>query len=90
LQTVDGPEVARNEVLPAKIPAGGPVIVRDGDSGEPEVTLNPVSYLWQHRAEIEVVIKGGTPADRDAAFDALLVAIGATLASDPTLAGAVE
>jgi hypothetical protein len=35
LQTVGSPEVARNEVLPAKLPAGGLVILRDGDPGEP-------------------------------------------------------
>jgi hypothetical protein len=90
LQTVDGPQVARNELLPAKLPAGGLVILRDGDSGEPEVTLNPVTYLWQHRAEIEVVVEGATSEARDAALDALLVATGAALSSDPTLGGAVD
>jgi hypothetical protein len=83
LQAVPDGTVLRNEVLPAKIPAGGLVILRDGDPGEPEVTLNPVTYLWQHRAEIEVVVEAATAAARDAALDALLVAIGETLASDP-------
>jgi hypothetical protein len=90
LQLMPGATVLRNEVLPAKIPADGLVILRDGDPSEPEVTLNPVTYLWQHRAEIEVVIEGGTPAERDATLDALLVTIGATLSADPTLGGAVE
>jgi hypothetical protein len=90
LQTVSGPTVLRNEMLPAKIPAGGLVIVRDGEPGEPEVTLNPVSYLWQHRAELEVVIEAAISADRDTALDALLIAIGAALASDPTLGGVVD
>jgi hypothetical protein len=82
--------VLRNEVLPARIPPDGLVVVRDGDPGEPEVTLNPVTYLWQHRAEIEVVVEAATAAARDAALDALLVTIGATLSADPTLGGAVE
>jgi hypothetical protein len=90
LQIVPGPTVLRNEVLPAKVPAGGLVILRDGDPGEPEVTLNPVNYLWQHRAELEVVVEAATPAERDTALDALLVAIGEALANDPTLGGAVE
>jgi hypothetical protein len=90
LQTVGGPEVARNELLPAKLPAGGLVILRDGDSGEPEVTLNPVTYLWQHRSEVEVVVEGATSEQRDAALDALLVAIGQALAADPTLGGAAD
>jgi hypothetical protein len=75
--------VLRNEVLPARIPPDGLVVVRDGDPGEPEVTLNPVTYLWQHRAEIEVVVEAATAAARDAALDALLVTIGATLSADP-------
>jgi hypothetical protein len=90
LELVPGAAVLRNEVLPAKIPVGGSMIVRDGDPGEPEVTLNPVSYLWQHRAELEVLVEAGTPAERDAALDALLVVIGEALADDPTLGGAVE
>jgi hypothetical protein len=90
LQLVPGATVLRNEVLPTKIPTGGLVILRDGDPGEPEVTLNPVSYLWQHRAELEVVVEAATPAERDAALDAPLITIGATLSADPTLGGAVE
>jgi hypothetical protein len=90
LQTVSGPTVLRNEVLPAKVPAGGLVILRDGDPGEPEVTLKPVSYLWQHRAELEVVVEAATGEARDVALDALLVGIGETLASDPTLDGSVD
>jgi hypothetical protein len=90
LQTISGPTVLRNEVLPAKVPSGGLVILRDGDPGEPEVTLNPVSYLWQHRAELEVVVEAATGEARDATLDDLLVAIGAALTSDPTLSGAVD
>jgi hypothetical protein len=90
LQAVPDATVLRNEVLPAKIPAGGLVILRDGKPGDPEVTLNPVSYLWQHRAELEVVVEAATAAARDAALDHLLVAIGETLSSDPTLGEAVD
>jgi hypothetical protein len=90
LQAAPDATVLRNEVLPEKIAAGGLVILRDGDPGEPEVTLNPLIYLWQHRAELEVVVEAATPAERDAALDALLVAIGEALASDPTLGGAVD
>lgn len=90
LQTVPGPSVLRNDVLPAKVPAGGLVVLRDGDPGEPEVTLNPVSYLWQHRAELEVVVEAATGEARDAVLDDLLVAICTALTSDPTLGGAVD
>ena len=33
--------VRRNEALPERVPAEGLVILRDGDPGEPDVTLNP-------------------------------------------------
>ncbi len=87
LQTIPGTVIQRGEVLPERVPAGGFVILRDGDPGEPEVTLSPVRYHYEHRAEIEVVVQGQLPADRDATFDALTSAIGTVLAADRTLGG---
>ncbi len=87
LQTIPGATVLRGEVLPERVPAGGLVIQRDGEPGEPEVTLSPVRYHYEHRAELEVVVQGKVSADRDAAFDALTAAIGAVLAADRTLGG---
>ena len=74
----------RGEVLPERMPAAGLLILRDGEPGEPEVTLSPSRYHYQHRAEIEAVVQG---AARDAAFDALCASIGTTLAADRTLGG---
>ena len=74
----------RGEVLPERVPATGLLILRDGEPGEPEVTLSPLRYHYQHRAEIEAVVQG---ADRDAAFDTLTASIGAALAADRTLGG---
>jgi len=79
--------ILRGEVLPERVPAGGFVILRDGEPGEPEVTLSPLRYHYEHRAELEVVVQGTRSADRDAAFDALTAAIGAALAADRTLGG---
>jgi hypothetical protein len=39
LETVSDAVVQRNSVLPEKIPAGGLIILRDGDPGEPEQPL---------------------------------------------------
>ena len=61
-----------------------PLLLRDGEPGEPEVTLSPLRYHYQHRAEIEAVVQG---ADRDAAFDTLTASVGAALAADRTLGG---
>ena len=74
----------RGEVLPERVPAAGLLILRDGEPGEPEVTLSPLRYHYQHRAEIEAVVQG---ADRDADFDRLTASIGAALAADRTLGG---
>jgi hypothetical protein len=74
----------RGEVLPERVPANGLMILRDGEPGQPEVTLSPLSYHYQHRAEIEAVAQG---ADRDAAFDTLCASIGVALAADRTLGG---
>jgi hypothetical protein len=39
LETVSGAVVERSSVLPEKVPAGGLIILRDGDSSEPEQAL---------------------------------------------------
>ena len=74
----------RGEVLPERVPAAGLLILRDGEPGKPGVTLSPLRYHYQHRAEIEAVVQG---ANRDAAFDALCASIGAAIATDRTLGG---
>jgi len=61
LQTVPDATVLREDVLPERIPAGGLVILRDGDPGAPEVTLSPLAYHYEYRAEIEVIVQGKTP-----------------------------
>ena len=75
----------RDEVLPERIPAAGLIILRDGQPGEPEVTLSPLRYHYQHRAELEVVVQAGT--GRASAFDDLIAAIGTALETDRTLGG---
>jgi hypothetical protein len=86
LDTVPGAAVERNSVLPENVPAGGLVILRDGDPGEPEQALGGFgSAYYQHTVEIEVYLEEGDAAARDAAFDNLLQQIGAALEADPTL-----
>ena len=84
LQIIAAP-VLRGDVLPERIPATGLIILRDGNPGDPEVTLSPLTYFYEHRAELEVVIQAGS--GRDALFDTLTADIGAALASDRTLGG---
>ena len=84
LQTLTAP-VLRGDVLPERIPPTGLIVLRDGKPGDPEVTLSPLTYFYEHRAELEVVIQSGT--GRDALFDTLGGAIGTVLAADRTLGG---
>jgi hypothetical protein len=75
----------RDDVLPERIPASGLIILRDGQPGTPEVTLSPLRYHYQHRAELEVVVQA--PTGRASTFDTLIAAIGTALESDRTLGG---
>ncbi|MCC5993890.1 MAG: acyl-CoA transferase [Rhodobacteraceae bacterium] len=84
LRTVPHVPVLRGEILPERVPAAGLMILRDGDPGEPGVTLSPLRYHYQHRAEIETVVQG---TDRDATFATLCASIGAVISADRTLGG---
>ena len=84
LQTQAAP-VLRGEVLPERVSAAGLLILRDGDPGEPAVTLSPLRYHYQHRAEVEAVVQ--TASGGDTAFDSLTAGIGTLLAADRTLGG---
>ncbi|MDV7200192.1 acyl-CoA transferase [Roseovarius sp. 10] len=74
----------RDDVLPERVPDAGLLILRDGEPEEPEVTLSPLAYHYQHRAEIEAVVQG---PDRDVLFDTLTASISTALAADRTLGG---
>jgi hypothetical protein len=90
LETVPDAAVERNSVMPEKIPNGGLIVVRDGDSGEAEEALGGFgSTYYQHAVEVEVYVEEGDAAARDAALDALLQQIGTALEADPTLGGLV-
>jgi hypothetical protein len=89
LETIPAATAKREAPLPETVPAGGLIILRDGDPGDPEVVLSPVSYLWEHQTEIEVIIQRGA-ADDSAALDALLMAVGGALAADRSLGGLAE
>ncbi|UJX46637.1 hypothetical protein [Xanthobacter sp. YC-JY1] len=83
-------EVRRNAVVPARVPPGGLVILRDGDPGEGEPLLSPPSWYFEHRAEIELLVDAADAAARATALDAIAAAIGAILAADRTLGGACD
>lgn len=83
------PEAAhyRNEVKAQTVPAGGYVNVDDGDPGEPEVTLNPATWIYEHEIPVEVVANRTKTQTAEARLDAMLGAIGAAVAGDRALGG---
>jgi len=87
LQTISDVKVVRNESFPEKIPEGGLIVMRDGEPGEPEAILSPLSYYWQHRIPLEVAVQKNTAAARDEALDGLFSAIAVMVAENKTLGG---
>ena len=88
LLTVSVAKVERNSGIPEKIPAGGLIVLRDGNPGEPDTALGGFGgAYYSHDVEIELYVEEGDAALRDAAFDTLVQAVGAVLETDPTLGG---
>ena len=88
LETILAAHIERNTAVPEKIPTGGLIVLRDGDPGEPETALGGFGGIYySHGIEIELYIEDGDAIARDAAFDALVQAIGTALEADPTLGG---
>ena len=88
LRTIPHVPVLRGEVLPERIPPAGLMILRDGNPGEPGVTLSPLAYHYQHRAELEMIVQSSTA--RDALFDTLAAQVGAVISADRTLRGSCD
>lgn len=82
-----GVTVERNADDPERVPDAGWVVVRDGDPGEPEVTLSPRTWIYTHAVRVEVAAPGLTAAARAAKMTALLTPIGLAVQADPTLGG---
>ena len=82
--------VKRNEIAPQKIPASGLVIMRDGKQGVPEILLSPPTCLFNHEAEVVVIVQAVKSEDRDKLLDELLEKIGELLSSDVNLTGLTD
>lgn len=88
LRMIPDVHVLRGESLPERVPPAGLIILRDGTPGEPDVTLSPLTYHFQHRAELEVIVQSAS--NRDALFDALCAQISMVISADPTLRGSCD
>jgi hypothetical protein len=82
-----GAEVKRNLVKAERIPPGGLVVLRDGDPGEPEVSLSPLTYLYSHRIPLEIAAYESATLTREQVVDVMLGAIGTAVMANRTLGG---
>lgn len=87
LQSLNTFDVQRNVSIPTSSLLNGLVIVRDGDTGEPEVTMSPSEWHYEHAIRLEVFAVG---SDLDAALDGLLMQIATCADADKTFSGAVD
>ena len=85
-----GTTVKRNAALPERIADHAMAILRDGEMGEPEVSLSPLTYHWQHQVAIELFVADPDASTRDARMDGLLTELASLIEADRTLAGVVE
>jgi hypothetical protein len=80
-------DVRRNLAKPERIPPGGLVVVRDGDPGEPEVMLSPLTYVYTHRIPIELAAYETSSQLPEQVLDEMLGAIGVAVSGERTLGG---
>ena len=85
-----GATVKRNAALPERVADHAMAILRDGEMGEPEVSLSPLTYHWQHQVGIELFVADPDANARDARMDGLLVELAALIDLDRTLGGVIE
>ena len=82
--------VKRNAALPERIADHAMAILRDGEMGEPEVSLSPLTYHWQHQVAIELFVADPDANARDARMDGLLTELAVLIEADRSLGGVIE
>lgn len=84
-----GVTVLRDEYLPQAIPPAGLVILRPGESGDPDICLNPRTEYYQHRAEVEIFTLAPIPPapTKEETIYAIFSRIEAAVDRDPGLGG---
>ena len=85
-----GATVKRNAALPERVTDQAMAILRDGDMGEPEVSLSPLTFHWQHHVAIELFVADTDTSARDARMDGLLMELATLIEADRTLGGVIE
>ena len=81
--------VYRNLDNPQKVD-GGLIIMRDGATDQPDVLLSPLTYIYQHLVNVEVMVQNADVNQRSSQLDALLVSIGGVINTNRSLGGLAE
>lgn len=81
--------VERNIALPISIPAGGLIIVRDGDAGEPTTYIGRPRPIEQFEHTLDVEIYVQLPDDIEDLYG-IIDKIGDALRANPSLGGLVQ
>ena len=81
--------VYRNLDNPQKVD-GGLIIMRDGATDQPDVLLSPLTYIYQHLVNVEVMVQNADVNQRSSQLDALLVSIGGVINANRSLGGLAE
>ena len=91
LNTIEGPEIGRNDPVPEKVPKVGQVILHDGRPEESERILG-MNGVTQHRHEFEIEIRVQRLklSERNALFDELVSKVGVALDGDKFLGGLID
>ena len=84
-------KVFRNLDKSQKVPDGGALIVlRDGQSNDPEVLLSPLTYIYEQQSTVEVIINTAFAEQQETSLDELLMIIGNLVEYDRTMGGLAE
>ncbi|MFO0110778.1 MAG: acyl-CoA transferase [Alphaproteobacteria bacterium] len=80
-----------NTEKPLKIPMSGAVIIlRDGGSNDPEILLSPLTYIYEHRANLEIMIDNAYAQSQQTSLDDLLMVIGNLIENNRSINGLAE
>ena len=82
--------VTRNRTKADEIPAGGAVDISDGDPGEPEVELSPLTYNYSHPFGLLFGTERSVSLTAGERLDAMHVSVGAAVEANRTLGGLVD
>jgi len=84
-------KVLRNPDKLMKVPADGAIIIlRDGESGDPEVLLSPLTYIYEQVATLEIMIDNAYAQSQQTSLDDLLMIIGNLIENNRNMNGLAE